>query len=113
LAQIGVADEDTGQALAIGQRLVTRDGRMRRWDGFISVGGGAAAAERLLRANRLAEIDRQLPGREQAVSDAQSVRDAAATAVETHRTEAEAAQGCSRGRTRRPGRGRAGDHAAV
>ena len=37
-------------------RLVTRDGRMRRWDGFIAVGAGAAAAERLLRANRLAEL---------------------------------------------------------
>ena len=92
LAQVGVADSDTGQKLAVGQRLVTLDGVMRRWDGFVSVGGGAAAAERLLRANRLAEIDRQLPGLEQAVSDAQGVRDAAAAAVETHRTEAEASR---------------------
>jgi chromosome segregation protein len=92
LAQVGVADNDTGQRLAVGQRLVTRDGVMRRWDGFVSVGGGAAAAERLLRANRLAEIDRQLPGLEQTVAEAQAARDAAATAVETHRTEAEAAR---------------------
>jgi chromosome segregation protein len=92
LAQVGVADSDTGQKLAVGQRLVTRDGVMRRWDGFVSIGGGAAAAERLLRANRLAEIDRQLPGLEQAVSAAQATRDAAATAVETHRAEAEAAR---------------------
>ena len=92
LAQVGVAEADTGQPLAVGQRLVTRDGVMRRWDGFVSVGGGAAAAERLLRANRLAEIDRQLPGLEQAVADAQSARDAAASAVETHRQEAEAAR---------------------
>ena len=48
---------------------------MRRWDGFVSVGGGAAAAERLLRANRLAEIDRQLPALEQAVAAAEAVRD--------------------------------------
>jgi chromosome segregation protein len=92
LAQIGVAEADTGQPLAVGQRLVTRDGVMRRWDGFVSVGGGAAAAERLLRANRLAEIDRQLPPLEQVVSDALQARDSAATSVETHRQEAETAR---------------------
>ncbi len=53
LKQIGVADEDKGQQLAVGQRLVTRDGILRRWDGFVSTGSGAAAAERLIRANRL------------------------------------------------------------
>ena len=90
LAQVGVTDDDVGQPLAVGQRLVTRDGVMRRWDGFVSVGGGAAAAERLLRANRLAEIDRQLPGLERTVANAESARDAAAKAVETHRGEAEA-----------------------
>ncbi|MEJ7777720.1 MAG: AAA family ATPase [Sphingomicrobium sp.] len=61
LHQVGVAHEDTGQALAVGQRLVTRDGRMRRWDGFVAQSGGAAAAERLIRANRLAELSKQLP----------------------------------------------------
>ncbi len=92
LAQVGVADRDQGQALAVGQRLVTRDGIMRRWDGFVSVGGGAAAAERLLRANRLAEIDGQLPALEQSLAAAQEARDAAATAVETQRAAAEAAR---------------------
>ncbi|MCL6742025.1 AAA family ATPase [Sphingomonas sp. RB56-2] len=92
LAQVGVVESDSGQILAVGQRLVTFDGVMRRWDGFVSVGGGAAAAERLLRANRLTEIDRQLPGLEQAVAGAQAARDAAAQAVETHRAEAEAAR---------------------
>ncbi len=92
LAQIGVADADSGQPLTVGQRLATRDGVMRRWDGFVSVGGGAAAAERLLRTNRLAEIDRQLPGLEQTVSKAEGVRNAATGAVETHRGEAETAR---------------------
>jgi len=92
LTQVGVADSDTGQPLAVGQRLVTRDGVMRRWDGFVSVGGGAAAAERLLRANRLAEIDRQLPDLERAVGTTQAARDAAAAAVDAHRSEAEAAR---------------------
>ena len=50
LRQVAVADEDKGQPLAVGQRLVTRDGRLRRWDGFVAVGdgrsGGRAAASR-------------------------------------------------------------------
>ena len=50
-----------GRTLAVGQRLVTRDGRLRRWDGFVSEGEGAAAAERLERLNRLAEIEALLP----------------------------------------------------
>ncbi|MDE0948103.1 MAG: AAA family ATPase, partial [Sphingobium sp.] len=33
LAQIGFAELDAGQMLRVGQRLVTRDGQMRRWDG--------------------------------------------------------------------------------
>ena len=114
LAQVGVADADSGQPLAVGQRLVTRDGVMRRWDGFVSVGGGAAAAERLLRANRLAEIDRQLPALEQAVGEAEAARDTAATAVETHRKEAEAARAAA-ANAERAGRdaARAGDSAAA
>ena len=92
LSQIGVTDEDSGQPLAVGQRLVTRDGVMRRWDGFVSVGGGAAAAERLLRANRLAEIDRQLPGLKQAVGQAEVSRDQAVTAVESYRSQADSAR---------------------
>src|SRR3546814_6262697 len=55
---IAVVSTDDGAVLAIGQRLVTRDGAMRRWDGFAARSGGAAAAERLLRVNRLAEIGR-------------------------------------------------------
>lgn len=61
LAQVGVADADEGQPLAVGQRLVTRDGRMRRWDGFVVSGDGAAAAERLVRANRREAITAQIP----------------------------------------------------
>jgi chromosome segregation protein len=92
LAQVGVADADTGQSLAVGQRLVTRDGVMRRWDGFVSVGGGAAAAERLLRANRMAEIDRQLPGLDRTAASAEDARNAATAAVEARRAEAEGAR---------------------
>ncbi|MCC7394905.1 MAG: AAA family ATPase [Sphingomonadaceae bacterium] len=61
LAQIGLADADTGQNLAVGQRLVTRDGHMRRWDGFVTSGAGAGTAERLERANRLQALTAQIP----------------------------------------------------
>jgi chromosome segregation protein len=92
LAQIGVADDDHGQSLAPGQRLVTRDGIVRRWDGFVAVGGGAAAAERLVRANRLAALDADLPGLAGAAERAKTARDTAATLVETHRAAAEQAR---------------------
>ncbi len=114
LAQVGVVDADTGQALAVGQRLVTRDGVMRRWDGYVSIGGGAAAAERLLRANRLSEIDRQLPGLEKVVADAQQSRDGAVADVEQHRKQAETARAAA-ATAERDGRDatRAGDAAAA
>ena len=89
LKQIGVAEQDTGQTLAVGQRLVTLDGVLRRWDGFVSTGSGAAAAERLIRANRLADLTKQLPSLEKAVEDASSGRDRAASDVERWRSEAD------------------------
>ena len=61
LAQIAVVDVDDGSALVVGQRLVTRDGKLRRWDGFASDGAGAAAAEGLKRRNRLSAIEAQMP----------------------------------------------------
>ncbi len=114
LAQVGVADEDVGQPLAVGQRLVTRDGLMRRWDGFVSIGGGAAAAERLVRANRLAEIDGQLPALEQSVANAEAARDSAVEAVEAYRRSAEEARGLAAS-AERAGReaSRAGDAASA
>ncbi|MFO1189441.1 MAG: chromosome segregation protein SMC [Alphaproteobacteria bacterium] len=62
LAQVGlVANSETGQrlqpALAAGQRLVTADGALWRWDGFARAAGAAsAAATRLKQKNRLAEL---------------------------------------------------------
>ncbi len=61
LSQIAVVDVDEGTLLVVGQRLVTRDGKLRRWDGFASDGAGAAAAEGLKRRNRLSDIETQLP----------------------------------------------------
>ena len=93
LAQIGVvADDDGTILLAVGQRLVTLDGRLRRWDGYVASGVGAAAAERLIRANRLVEIEAALPAAGQAVATAQAAIDAALAAVRSAREAADAAR---------------------
>jgi chromosome segregation protein len=92
LRQVGVAEEDTRQELAVGQRLVTRDGRMRRWDGFVAEGAGAAAAERLIRANRLGDLARQLPKLEESVGACEAARKGALERLERLREEADGAR---------------------
>ncbi len=92
LRQVAVVEQDEGQALAVGQRLVTRDGRLRRWDGFVVVAAGAAAAERLLRVNRLALLAEQLPGFEATASAASVQRERALGAMEQCRKSAEDAR---------------------
>jgi chromosome segregation protein len=92
LKQVAVADLDAGQPLMVGQRLVTRDGRMRRWDGFVAEGAGAASAERLLRANRLSELAAELPGLEKAVEEAIAERDSVLALMERSRKEADEAR---------------------
>ncbi|MCU0728712.1 MAG: chromosome segregation protein SMC [Sphingopyxis sp.] len=97
LAQIAVTDTDSGQPLALGQRLVTVGGALRRWDGFVSHGDGAATAERLARTNRLSAITAQIPTVAGAVEeldrkalDAKQALSAAEAAITAHR-QAEAA----------------------
>ena len=92
LAQIGVVDHDDDQPLAVGQRLVTRDGQMRRWDGFVASGDGAAAAERLERVNRLTVIEAALPGAKAEVTAAQAALASAEAAIGEARSVAEAAR---------------------
>jgi chromosome segregation protein len=77
LALVLVADADDGRPLRAGQRLVTRDGRLRRWDGYIVEEGGAAAAARLIRLNRLDAIKAERPALAEAVeSHAQALQEA-------------------------------------
>ncbi|ESZ38269.1 chromosome segregation SMC family protein, partial [Mesorhizobium sp. L2C066B000] len=62
LAQIGIVDAADGKRLqtllAPGQRLVSRDGALWRWDGLTaSADAPTAAAQRLAQKNRLAELD--------------------------------------------------------
>jgi chromosome segregation protein len=93
LKQIAVANEDSGQSLSVGQRLVNRDGRLRRWDGFVAAGAGAAAAERLLRVNRLAQLAGELPSFESAVEAASRERDQVLLKMDQCRRAAEEARG--------------------
>ena len=65
LAQIGVVDRAEGPALASrlkpGQRLVSPEGDLWRWDGFAAASNApTAAARRLAAKNRLADIDAEL-----------------------------------------------------
>ena len=70
LAQVLVCETDTGVPLAVGQRLVTLQGLLRRWDGYRARSGGAAAAERLERVNRLAALERARPAAQAALEAA-------------------------------------------
>ncbi|PKB25941.1 condensin subunit Smc [Novosphingobium kunmingense] len=72
LALVHVADQDDGRTLAPGEWLVTKGGRIRRWDGFVARGEGAAEAARLEAENRLAVLESELPGLRTAVSEADS-----------------------------------------
>jgi chromosome segregation protein len=68
LLQVGlVADEETGNRLAAelnqGQRLVSRDGALWRWDGFtVGTDAPTAAAARLKQMRRLREVRNLLTG---------------------------------------------------
>ncbi len=65
LAQIGVVDRETGGRLAAtlktGQRLVSREGDLWRWDGYVAAAHApTGAARRLAQRSRLTEIDTEL-----------------------------------------------------
>ncbi|MEE4205725.1 MAG: AAA family ATPase [Erythrobacter sp.] len=70
LALVHVAARDDGRALAPGEWLVTIGGHLRRWDGFLARGEGSAEAARLEAANRLAELEDQLPALRAAAEEA-------------------------------------------
>ena len=86
------AEEDDGRSLQLGERLVTRDGWVRRWDGYLVRGEGQADAARLEAANRLARLQTKVPTRRAAVEEAQEREGEAASALDTHRAEIIAAE---------------------
>ena len=79
LALVHVVDADDARVLGPGEWLVTRAGALRRWDGFVARGEGAAEAARLEAENRFSALDVELPGKRLVASDAQ----AAAQAVQS------------------------------
>ncbi len=88
LSQIGVVpDSATGARLqaelAPGQRLVTREGALWRWDGFtVATDARTAAGKRLAQRNRLSELRRILTDASDAASAAHAAHDAARVAFE-------------------------------
>ncbi|GAO39878.1 chromosome partition protein Smc [Sphingomonas changbaiensis NBRC 104936] len=92
VAQIAVCETDDGRALAPGQQLVTLAGAMRRWDGFAATDAGAAAAERLIRANRLDALRAALPGARAAVEIAQAAMETASGHLAAGRAAADEAR---------------------
>ncbi|MGB5078345.1 MAG: AAA family ATPase, partial [Sphingorhabdus sp.] len=67
LSLVRVVATDDGAALAPGERLVTLDGKLRRWDGFAADDDGATTAEHLIRGNRLIELNGLIPPAEAAL----------------------------------------------
>jgi chromosome segregation protein len=82
LRQIGVVARSEGARLRAqllpGQRLVSREGDVWRWDGFTSAAEApSAAARRLAEKNRLGDLEREAQGAQEAVISAREAADAA------------------------------------
>ncbi len=76
LAQTGIVSTEDGprlqKLLRPGQRLISRDGAMWRWDGFTaSADAPTAAAQRLAQKNRLSELEAEIAAASQKVEAAQ------------------------------------------
>ena len=75
LRQIGVVARSAGHrlqpSLKAGQRLVSREGDLWRWDGFVAAADApTAAAQRMAQRNRLADLEMQASGVLSAADDA-------------------------------------------
>lgn len=95
LRQIGVVSDEAAalalqESLTPGQRLVTREGAVYRWDGHVAgADAPSAAALRLAQKNRLRELEAELEEARAALSEAEAGLTAAATAIraETQRLQ--------------------------
>ncbi len=78
LSQTGVVPASAGRRLQSrlrpGQRLVSREGDLWRWDGYVAgADAGHAAAQRLASRNRLAELDVEIDTARQTVAARRSI----------------------------------------
>ncbi len=90
LAQVGVVAREHGDRLStyleVGQRLVSREGDLWRWDGFVAAAEAPTpAARRLAEKNRLGDLEREAEAARQA---AEVVRADATQAAEALRQAA-------------------------
>ncbi len=96
LAQIGVVERNEGarlaQRLSPGQRLVSKEGHLWRWDGFVAKPDApTAAARRLAARNRIAELDGEIEAAKQEVlRRAEDVKKAEAEVLAADTAEHEA-----------------------
>jgi chromosome segregation protein len=87
LSQIGVVDAADGKRLQRelkpGQRLVTREGALWRWDGYTAAADApTASAKRLEQRNRLADIETELAAARDVATAARAQFEAARVAAE-------------------------------
>ncbi len=97
LAQIGIVTKEQGDQLAgsllAGQRLVTREGDLWRWDGFrASAEAPTAAAIRLEQKNQLLQLDAQAVEATKRLRTAESAAESAQKAAQTVRETERAAR---------------------
>ena len=102
LSQTGVVERATGRVLQAqlqpGQRLVSRDGDLWRWDGFTaSAEAPTAAATRLRQRNRLTDLDGTIASADAHLNETRAVWQTAHDA----RTSADAAERAARENLRR------------
>ena len=71
LALVHIVQRDDGRELASGEWLVTMAGALRRWDGFVARGEGAAVAAQLEAENRITELEALLPVQREAAQTAE------------------------------------------
>jgi chromosome segregation protein len=91
LAQVGVVEREAGAqltaSLKAGQRLVSREGDLWRWDGFVAAAHApTGAARRLAQRSRFAEIDGELTTARSEVDDKRASLHAAQAAFEAAST---------------------------
>ena len=102
LSSIGVVENAfTGHllqpALQPGQRLVSREGDLWRWDGFVAAAEAPTAAARRLEArNRLADLRAQLDAAQAALDEARQARQTAEAALQEKRAAVRAAEAAER-----------------
>ena len=107
LSQIGVVETaDEGEALRAslktGQRLVTKDGALWRWDGYTArADAPTPAAQRLAQKNRLAELDAEIVEATKALraceADVAERKETTRAAIEAERQSREALRAAQTG----------------